>query len=158
MLRSPSPRSRGRGGWRGRLQLLPTPRGPAPPLLGWGGGRQSPPLPPLPAPAPRAAPRPAPGAGLSCPPCLQPGPTRSHGSHASPGSDERCRHRLWTHLSVIKDGFEHEVAGTLRAAYINMNEIYMYIYFTQQDTYLLDSYAGPGQSAKDSRREGHFPI
>jgi hypothetical protein len=45
---APEPRPRG---WRGPLQLLPTPRGPAPPP-GWGGGRQSPPLSPLPAPAP----------------------------------------------------------------------------------------------------------
>jgi hypothetical protein len=106
---------------------------------------------PFPAPRPcaRAAPRPAPGAGLSCPPCLRTGPTRSH---ASPGSDERRWHRLWTHLSVIKKtGLStQEVAGCL-------NEIYIHISLNRH-TYLLDSFPGPGQWAKDSRTEGHFPI
>lgn len=92
VLRSPSPRSRGRGGGAGGCSCC---RHPAALRRRRGGeaGDSLRPFPPLPAPAPRAAPRPAPGAGLSCPPCLQPGPTRSH---ASPGSDERRPHRLWT--------------------------------------------------------------
>lgn len=139
-LSSPSlarePRSRG---WRGRLQLLPTPRGPAlPPPVGRQATVSAPS--PLPAPAPRAAPRPAPGAGLCCPPCLQPGPKRSH---AAPCSEERSRHRLGTHLSVIKRWlWGPEVGGC----------VLVHSSFNRQP----GSYPGPGWWAKDCRKDQLF--
>lgn len=68
LAREPRPR-----GWRGRPQLLPTPRGPAPPPPR-GGGQQSPPLPRSPPLRPARRPDPLQVPGSAALPACSPGP------------------------------------------------------------------------------------